>query len=206
MQKKTALRITPAWHRLQIKARRQFNRLPLSESQKIYILTLLIGAFCGLAAVSFHLLLDYFQHHLIYAAAALQSNWRWPLVLLLPALGGLVAGAGLYFFAPEARGSGIPQVKWVYGARVGRLRSRDGAAKFFLAALQIGTGSSLGREGPTVQICATVASSLGRLFALSPSNQRRLIPVGAAAGIAEIPTTGRRTSPTARSTTASSTT
>ncbi len=57
-------------------------------------------------------------------------------------------------------------------------------AKFFIAALQIGSGSSLGREGPTVFICANVARRLEHVFAISPSNQRRLIPVGAAAGVA----------------------
>ncbi len=61
---------------------------------------------------------------------------------------------------------------------------RDSVGKFFVAALQIGTGSSLGREGPTVQIAAGLASRIGRLAKLSPDNVRRLLPVGAAAGIA----------------------
>jgi hypothetical protein len=104
-------RSSSTWYRLQIRARKAFNQIPLQDQQKIYVLTLLIGAVGGLAAVVFHLLLDYFQDQFIYRAAAIPHWWHIPLVVFLPALGGLVTGAGLYFYAPEARGSGIPQVK-----------------------------------------------------------------------------------------------
>src|SRR5262245_9178255 len=113
---------TPKWYRLQIRARRAFNRIPLRENQKIYILTLLIGGLCGLAAVSFHLLLDFFQTHVIYAAAATAHWWSIPALIIIPAIGGLVAGAGLYFLAPEVRGSGIPQVKAVFISTAGAFR------------------------------------------------------------------------------------
>src|SRR5262249_35905865 len=56
--------------------------------------------------------------------------------------------------------------------------------KFALGVIQIGSGASLGREGPTVQICAGIASLLGRVAALPRQRQRQLLPVGAAAGIA----------------------
>jgi CIC family chloride channel protein len=61
---------------------------------------------------------------------------------------------------------------------------RDSFAKFVVSGLQIGTGSSLGREGPTVQICAGLASRIGRSAGVSAKNLKRLLPVGAAAGIA----------------------
>lgn len=174
----------PLWPRIQIQARKLFNRVPLSDQQKIYVLTLLIGTFCGLAAVVFHKLLEFFQTRIIYAAAAIPQWWRIPLVILIPAAGGLVAGAGLYFLAPEARGSGIPQVKAAYYLDSGRILARVIPAKMILSAINIGTGASLGREGPTVQICAALASWLGRLFAISRRNLQSLVPVGAAAGIA----------------------
>jgi CIC family chloride channel protein len=78
----------------------------------------------------------------------------------------------------------VPQVKVAYAVRGGRVPFVEAAGKFLIGVLQIGTGSSLGREGPTVQICAGVASTLGRAAALSRENLRRLLPVGAAAGIA----------------------
>ncbi|HEY7546725.1 MAG TPA: chloride channel protein, partial [Blastocatellia bacterium] len=174
----------PRWYRLQIRARRAFNRIPLGENQKIYILTLLIGSLCGLAAVSFHILLDYFQRHIVYAAAAVTQWWSAPALIIIPCIGGLVAGAGLYFLVPEARGSGIPQVKSAYYLDGGRIPARVVPGKLFLSAINIGTGASLGREGPTVQICAGVASLLGRMFAISRRRLQSLVPVGAAAGVA----------------------
>ena len=177
-------RRTPKWYRLQIRARRAFNRIPLRENQKIYILTLLIGGLCGLAAVSFHLLLDFFQSHVIYAAAATAHWWRIPALIIIPVVGGLIAGAGLYFLAPEARGSGIPQVKASFYLDGGRIPSRVIPGKMFLAAINIGAGASLGREGPTVQICAAIASVLGRMFAISRRRLQSLVPIGAAAGLA----------------------
>src|SRR5918911_20622 len=174
----------PLWFRLQIRSRRLFNRLPLGDHQKIYLLTLIIGAICGLAAVCFHLLLDLFQQRIIYRAAAIPGGWRIPLLMLIPMIGGLIAGAGLYFYAPEARGSGIPQVKTAFYLDSGRIPARVIPGKLILAALNIGTGASLGREGPTVQICAAIASLLGRIFAVSRRSLQSLVPVGGAAGLA----------------------
>ena len=153
------------WYRFQIRARKAFNKIPLREHQKISILTLLIGAICGLAAVSFHLLLDFFQDHIIYNAASTLHWWRIPLLIIIPSVGGLISGAGLYFFAPEARGSGIPQVKTAFFLDSGRIPARVIPGKMLLASLNIGTGASLGREGPTVQICAALSSgSSGGIF------------------------------------------
>ncbi|NUP07429.1 MAG: CBS domain-containing protein [Polyangiaceae bacterium] len=164
---------------------RLMNRATPTEQQRLFLLTLVVGGICGLVAVSFHLSISWCSKALIERAMAL-SGWKWVLATIaVPVLGATIVG----FVAsrlPNTRGSGIPQVKAIYTISTGRqrLRLRDAVAKFFLASLMIGSGSSLGREGPTVQICATVASGVGRIFALSPSNQRRLIPVGAAAGIA----------------------
>jgi len=142
-----------------------------------------MGGVCGLAAVCFHLLLDFLQEHIIYRAATI-PRWWVPLLLFIPAAGGLISGAGLYFYAPSASGSGIPQVKTAYYLEGGRIPARVIWSKMFLSAFNIGTGASLGREGPTVQICAAVASLLGRMFAISRKRLQSLIPVGAAAGLA----------------------
>jgi CIC family chloride channel protein len=160
---------------------RRFLRGLPSEANRLFALTLVAGVLCGVAAVLFHLALKSAEEHLIERAFV--SAWWLPLTVLLPGFGALGAGALLHW-VPSAAGSGIPQVKVAYAAKSGRLRLRDSLAKFAICVLQIGTGSSLGREGPTVHICAGIASALGRLFALSGANARRLLPVGAAAGIA----------------------
>jgi chloride channel protein, CIC family len=166
------------------RAIRLFLGLAPTERSRLFILTLVIGGVCGLAAVAFHASIRAASAALIERSLRAPGNAWIVWALLTPTLGAGVAGLLLQYVAPNARGSGIPQVKYVYAVKSGRLRLRDALAKFLVASIQLGTGSSLGREGPTVQICASIASSLGRIFAISPNSLRRLIPVGAAAGIA----------------------
>lgn len=163
---------------------RQLARAVPSEENRVLGLTVAIGGVCGLAAVSFHLAIRGAESLFINRALAAPGySWiAW--TIGVPTIGGLIAGAIIQYAFPKARGSGIPEVKHVFAAGSGRIRLRDGIGKFLVGTLQIGCGASLGREGPTVHICSAIATSLGRVFALSPSNQRRLVPVGAAAGIA----------------------
>jgi CIC family chloride channel protein len=160
-----------------------FLRFAPNERNRLFALTIVIGVVCGLVAVTFHSAIRYTSRLLLPQASTVGYGWvAW--FLIVPTLGAAVAGVLLTHVVPNARGSGVPQVKLVYAVKSGRLRLRDAVGKFVIATLQLGSGSALGREGPTVQICASVASALGRLFAISPNNLRRLIPVGAAAGIA----------------------
>ena len=172
------------WRAINLAALRLFLRLAPSERQRVFVLTIVIGALCGLAAVAFHLAIQAAEGALIERAmAAPGTSWMlW--TILVPTLGGLVSGVLLYYVVPDARGSGIPQVKVAYVVKGGRMPIRVAIGKFVIGVIQIGSGASLGREGPTVQICAGIASSLGQLAALSRQNLRRLLPVGAAAGIA----------------------
>src|SRR5215813_9035893 len=172
------------WRRGNMVLLRLFLRLVPSENQRVFALALIAGALCGLAAVLFHLSIIGTETRLIDRAMhAHGRTWIW-WTILTPTVGGLLSGVLLRYVVPGARGSGIPQVKVAYAIRGGRVPLIDAVGKFVVGVLQIGTGSSLGREGPTVQICAGVSSALGRGAALSRDNLRRLLPVGAAAGIA----------------------
>jgi CIC family chloride channel protein len=160
------------------------RRLAPTESQRLFVMTLLIGAACGLAAVGFHFAILLVER-LMIDRALLAPGRSWVFwCLVSPAAGGLVGGLMLQYVVPGARGSGIPQVKIAYASATGRVPARDAIGKFLLGALQIGSGGSLGREGPNVQICAGLAGFLGRFAPISPQGRRRLLPVGAAAGIA----------------------
>lgn len=160
------------------------QRLVPSERQRLFGLTIAIGGVCGLAAVAFHVAIQRLSTATVERALAVAGPAWIGWTLAVPTAGGLLAGLLLHHVFPNARGSGIPQVKVAYTSPAGRLRVRDSLGKFAVGVLQIGTGSSLGREGPTVQICAGVATGLGRIAGVSQRNLRRLIPVGAAAGIA----------------------
>lgn len=172
------------WRPLNMRLLRLFLRVVPSENHRVFAVALTAGALCGLAAVTFHLAIIGTESRLIERAMRAQSRaWIW-WTILIPTLGGLISGALLQYVVSGARGSGVPQVKVAYAIRGGRVPFFEAAGKFLIGVLQIGSGSSLGREGPTVQICAGVASTLGRAAALSRENLRRLLPVGAAAGIA----------------------
>ena len=159
------------------------RRIP-NQRQRLLAVTILAGGLCGLAAVAFHLSISWLEVLMIdHANAAPGHSWIfW--TILTPALGGLFAGLGLVYFSPAAAGSGIPQVKVAYTLRSGLVTARESFAKFVLCAVQIGSGASLGLEGPTVQICAGVSSLLARAARLSPKNCKRMASVGMAAGIA----------------------
>ncbi len=159
------------------------RRMP-SERQRLLVFTIVAGGLCGLAAVAFHGSIQVLQKLMIERANAAPGHWWIFWTILTPALGGLVVGVGLVYWAPAAAGSGIPQVKVAYELRSGLVSLRETLGKFVLCAVQLGSGASLGLEGPTVQICAGVSSLLARGARLSPLYQRRMASVGMAAGIA----------------------
>jgi CIC family chloride channel protein len=159
------------------------RRMP-TERQRLLAVTVLAGGLCGLAAVAFHRCIGWAEMLLIdNANSASGHSWIW-WTILTPAFGGLVAGLALYYFVPAAAGSGIPQVKVAFVRRFGLISVKETVGKFVLCVIQIGSGASLGLEGPTVHICAGVSSALARVARLSPLNCRRMASVGMAAGIA----------------------
>ncbi|MGA3035641.1 MAG: chloride channel protein [Terracidiphilus sp.] len=159
------------------------GRLP-GERQRLLAITIAAGGLCGLAAVAFHVSVTKLYGLLIDRAASAPGHaWIW-WTILAPTAGGLLAGLGLTYWVPAAAGSGIPQVEVAYADRHGAITLKETVGKFVLCALQLGSGASLGVEGPTVQICAGVSSLLSRVVRLSPTNRKRMASVGMAAGIA----------------------
>jgi chloride channel protein, CIC family len=104
--------------------------------------------------------------------------------LLVPAAGSLAMGYLLYRYFPDARGSGVPQTKAALFAREGRITLSTVLGKFFCTSATLASGIPLGREGPSVQVGAGIASVLGRAVGLRPEKVKALLPVGAAAAIA----------------------
>jgi len=102
----------------------------------------------------------------------------------MPVGGSLAMGYLLYRYFPDARGSGVPQTKAALYARDGNISLRTVLGKFGCTAATLASGIPLGREGPSVQVGAGIASVLGRWLGLRPEKVKALIPVGAAAAIA----------------------
>ena len=102
----------------------------------------------------------------------------------LPALGGLVVGLLVRFGAREAKGHGVPEVMEAVSLRGGRIRKRVAFVKIIASAVCIGSGGSVGREGPIVQIGSSIGSSIAQIFKTSGPQHRTMVGCGAAAGIA----------------------
>ena len=153
-------------------------RLQQREDQVFLVLALVIGALTGLAGVAFILLTERAGMRLYPVGGA---RWR---RLLLPVGGSLSIGYLLYRYFPDARGSGVPQTKAALYARGGRITMRTVIGKFFCTSATLASGIPLGREGPSVQVGAGIASVIGRRLGLRPEKVKALLPVGAAAAIA----------------------
>jgi CIC family chloride channel protein len=156
-----------------------------SETRVLFTLTVVVGCLSGLAAVGFHLSIDFIAIRVLDPLLARPLLQRVLLVPLLLVVVGLVVGLLLEKVVPFARGSGIPEVKTAYVFGPGaQLSLRTVVGKFVLGALSIGSGFSLGREGPTVQICAAIGAAVGKATRRPSRVVKALISVGAAAGIA----------------------
>jgi CIC family chloride channel protein len=105
-------------------------------------------------------------------------------IILAPVIGGMVVTALVTNFAPEARGHGVPEVMDAIYYREGIIRPIVAAVKSLASAFSIGSGAAVGREGPIIQIGASLGSSLGQLIAMPPWQRITLVGAGAGAGIA----------------------
>ncbi len=153
-----------------------------------------VGAGAGLAAVVFRWLVQtatlIFTGTTDYSATTGHPANPWvpwlggAFVILAPAVGGLLYGPLVHRFAREARGHGVPEVMYAVARRGGHIPGRVAVVKALASAITIGSGGSVGREGPIVQIGSALGSTLGRLTRMSETQLRTLVACGAAGGIA----------------------
>jgi chloride channel protein, CIC family len=154
------------------------ERLWLRENQIFLLLTIVIGVLAGLSAVLFSLTIDVAARFLFGLEPGPGRRFA------VPVLMSVAAGVLLARVFPDARGSGIPQTKAAYHLAGGVMRWRTPIGKFVTGVMCVGGGHSMGREGPSVQIGASLASVLGQWLQLSPTRVRDLVPVGAAGALA----------------------
>lgn len=150
---------------------------------KIIVQAILVGLISGMLVVGFKVSINSL-FWTIQKFLSVFPTWQKTLIFpLITTLGGLISGILVYKFAPETKGSGIPYVKMTM-ARMGNMtRIRSIVVKFFAGVAGIGTGLSLGREGPSVQLGAGAGALVGRLFKMSGTNQDKLIAAGAGSAI-----------------------
>ncbi|OQY31854.1 MAG: hypothetical protein B6I38_05245 [Anaerolineaceae bacterium 4572_5.1] len=156
-----------------------------SPSDTLFIGTaLIVGIGTGLGAVAFRYLIQGVEWIGYDWFPTITEQWGKAYVLIIPAIGGLIVGPLIYFFAREAKGHGVPEVMEAVALRGGRIRPIVAVVKSLASAISIGSGGSVGREGPIVQIGSALGSSLGQKLGLSDDRIRNLVACGAAGGIA----------------------
>lgn len=166
---------------------RGLNRYRLDQHVTSLVLAMMIGVLSGYGAVLFRYIIKAFQYafyqetgDILDFAHTLPSYS----VTCMPAIGGLLVGLLVRFGAREAKGHGVPEVMEAVSLRNGRIRKRVALVKIMASAICIGSGGSVGREGPIVQIGASIGSSFIQIFKLSRPLQKTMVGCGAAAGIA----------------------
>jgi CIC family chloride channel protein len=157
---------------------RALENLRQRENQLSLVLSLVIGALVGLVVVAFILLTGRLAARMYPPGGA---GW---LRILVPTLGSLGTGYLLARYFPFARGSGIPQTKFALFINDGRITFRTVVGKFFCCSASLASGMALGREGPSVQVGAGLASVIARNLGLSKEQVKSLVPVGCAAALA----------------------
>ena len=146
-------------------------------------LAVLVGVIAGFGAVLFWKMIEasswlFFKE----GAIALAPLGRY-YVILIPAIGGLIFAPLIYFLAREAKGEGPPEVMEAVAVERGRIRWQVTPIKVLVSSICIGSGGSVGREGPIVQIGASAGSTIGQWFRVSDEWLKTLVLCGAAGGI-----------------------
>jgi CIC family chloride channel protein len=167
------------------------------EERRVSLLTLCllalgVGIMTGMGAVALRWLIGLIHNVMIngvfklaYDANILEGVSRWGnWVILSPILGGLVVVYLVERFAPEAKGHGVPEVMDAIFYKRGDIRGVVAVIKSLASALSIGSGASVGREGPIIQIGSALGSAFSQAIGLSPGQKITLLSAGAGAGIA----------------------
>ena len=185
---------------------RLMHRAQMTEHTFMIFVALIIGTIAGFGAIFIRKMIKGISHfsfqtlpNLIASVPYQISNpgpggeehllsWiiatPWYLLILIPAIGGLIVGPIIYFFAREAKGHGVPEVMQSVLLKGGEIRGRVALVKAIASSITIGTGGSVGREGPIVQIGSSIGSAVGQFFRASTTRIKTFVGCGAAAGIA----------------------
>lgn len=169
--------------RRKVKSPSLIERIRTNEVVTGLVLSIIVGAVAGLGAVGFRWLIGEVQT-LFFSNGANYLDFMGPyFIILLPAVGGLIVGLLIRYAAREAKGHGVPEVMEAVALRGGRIRPRVSVVKALASSVCIGSGGSVGREGPIVQVGSSLGSTIGQWLGLSDDWVRVLVACGAAGGI-----------------------
>ena len=163
------------------------DRAKMTEHTFMIVIALIIGILAGFGAIAIRAMINGISSLSFPGSDNLLNNIisaPWYLKIVAPVIGGILVGPIIYFFAKEAKGHGVPEVMESVILRGGTIRPRVALVKAIASSITIGTGGSVGREGPIVQIGSSLGSTIGQFFRISSDRMKTLVGCGAAAGIA----------------------
>lgn len=181
-----------------------FRRFSLQENQQLYLLSIIVGVLAGGVAILFELGLHYMSGLLLTQSANLEISHPhgensahyfhfeavgdpiiW-LIILLPALGGLLSGWICYKFAPEAAGTGTDAMIDAFHKKVGKISPIVPLVKGVTTIITLATGGSSGKEGPVAQIGAGLGSTIAMKLGIGVRARRTLLLAGTSAGLGAV--------------------
>jgi CIC family chloride channel protein len=169
----------PVLARLRLAVQRSRTWSPLT-------LAVAVGLLAGVGAIALRWMISEVHWLFFYQGGRLGAFMHapeWVMTMLAPAVGMVIVAYLALWWAPEAKGHGVPEVQYAVRVKGGRIRTRVAFAKAIASAISIGTGGSLGREGAIVQIGSSLGSVLGQITGLSADEVRLLVAAGAAGAI-----------------------
>ncbi len=156
------------------------------------MLACIVGGVAGLGAVVFRAMIAFF-HNLLFSGKVsffYEANLHtppgpWgPYIILVPIVGAAGVAYLVSNFAPEAKGHGVPEVMDTIYYNRGIIRPIVAVVKSIASALSIGSGGSIGREGPIIQIGSSFGSTLGQWISMPAWQRITLLAAGTGGGIA----------------------
>lgn len=155
----------------------------IKEKNFVLILALIVGIICGVAAQLLKFLIHLIGSSLTAGFNATSENW---LYLVYPVVGIILTVLFVKYVVKDNISHGVTKVLYAISRRKSRLKIKNMYASLIASSITIGTGGSVGAEGPIVYTGAAIGSNFGQAFRMSPKILMILVGCGAAAGIAGI--------------------
>lgn len=176
--KETHNAFTDAWMKFVVWRERH-----IEESRFLYLLALIVGALCGVAAQLLKTLIHWISALLNSHISHTSANFTY---LIYPVVGILIVTLFVKYIVKDNISHGVTRVLYAISQRKSRLKKKNCYASLVASSITIGFGGSVGAEGPIVFTGAAIGSNIGQAFRLSPKILMILVGCGAAAGIAGI--------------------
>ncbi|MFH1528488.1 MAG: chloride channel protein [Bacteroidota bacterium] len=171
---------------MRLKFQKIISKIAMPEYTMFSIFAIIIGTVVGLAAVLFHKTIDVFTWLFFEFGTEAFFFLGAGAVIVIPAIGMIIQSLMIHFFPKTAKRRGVSEVIKSVAIRGGYIPFRTTLFHFFAPAICLGSGGTLGPEGPAAQLGGGMASKMGQLLGLSDSRRRMFTAAGAGAAISAV--------------------